>query len=203
MIRRLLLLDHPQETRFFLFLGGFGVVLAVVYWVLTRELAGSTLLLGFGVGTGLLGLVLLRSRPRPVAVGARRQAREQGTGTERLPDGDDVDLAGGEPGGVDTPFDDPTGRLPDETLAPLALGLGVALAITAVVFGPWLLVAGLLPLVWGGWTWLAGARDELDATVEDEAAIGVASAPAGPSPRRDAADSGASTTTVRPAHREP
>jgi hypothetical protein len=37
--------------------------------------------------------------------------------------------------------------------------------MTAIVFGPWLLVAGIVPLGWGAWTWLRGARDELDATI--------------------------------------
>jgi hypothetical protein len=40
--------------------------------------------------------------------------------------------------------------------------------MTAVVFGSWLLVAGLVPLAWGAWTWLTGARDELAATIADE-----------------------------------
>jgi hypothetical protein len=74
------------------------------------------------------------------------------------------------PGGPATPFRDESGRLPGETLAPMALGLGIALALTALVFGPWLLVAGVVPFAWGAWTWLAGARDELDATVADEQA---------------------------------
>jgi Cytochrome c oxidase subunit IV len=67
-----------------------------------------------------------------------------------------------------SPFRDDPGRLPGETLAPLALALGVALALTAVVFGVWLLVAGLVPIAWGAWTWLRGARDELNATVAGE-----------------------------------
>ena len=50
-------------------------------------------------------------------------------------------------------------------MAPLALALGVALSLTAVVFGPWLVIAGIVPLGWGAWTWLRGARHELDATV--------------------------------------
>ncbi len=44
----------------------------------------------------------------------------------------------------------------------------MALALTAVVFGVWLLVAGLVPMAWGAWTWLRGARDELAATVAGE-----------------------------------
>ena len=168
-MRRLLLLDQPQETRFFLFLGGFGLVLAAIYWFLTYEVAGTVLLAGFGLGTGLLGMGLLRARPRRVASAATRGDRasrdDRGTSaTAPATRGEAADLPGGGAAGVDTPFETPLGRLPGETLAPLALGLGIALAITAVVFGPWLLVAGLLPMAWGAWTWLAAARDELAAT---------------------------------------
>ena len=168
-MRRLLLLDQPQETRFFLFLGGFGIILAAIYWFLTYEVAGTVLLAGFGLGTGLLGIGLLRSRPRQVAAAAaggdRESAADRATSaTAQATRGEAADLPGGGAAGVDTPFETPLGRLPGETLAPLALGLGIALAITAVVFGPWLLVAGLLPMAWGAWTWLVAARDELAAT---------------------------------------
>jgi hypothetical protein len=169
VIRRLLLLDQPQETRFFLFLGVFGIVLAAIYWFLTYEVAGTVLLGGFGLGTGLLGIGLLRARPRRVAIAMAREddgdpAEAATSATAQAAGGDAADLPGGGAGGVDTPFETPLGRLPGETLAPLALGLGIALSITAVVFGPWLLVAGLLPAAWGAWTWLVAARDELAAT---------------------------------------
>ena len=49
-------------------------------------------------------------------------------------------------------------------------GLGVALSLTAVVFRPWLVIAGIVPLGWGAWTWLRGARDELDATAASASA---------------------------------
>lgn len=142
MIRRLLLAGRPAETRFFLFVGAFGLVLAAAYWILTSELAGTVLLVGFGLGGGLLGVRLLAGR------------REAG---RRLP-----------ADGGTNPFGDERGRLPGETLAPLALGLGLSLALTAVVFGPWLVIAGSVPLAWGAWTWLTGARDELDATEQAE-----------------------------------
>jgi hypothetical protein len=135
VIRRLLLAGRPAETRFFLFLGGFGLALAAVYWFLTYELAGTVLLIGFGLGALVLGVALLAER-----------------------------RGGVDPDPGPTPFGDERGRLPQETLAPLALGLGVSLALTAVVFGPWLVVAGIVPLAWGAWSWLRGARDELDAT---------------------------------------
>ncbi|HEU0242737.1 MAG TPA: hypothetical protein VFQ75_02455 [Candidatus Limnocylindrales bacterium] len=161
MIRRLLLLDHPQETRFFVFIGGFGLVLAGIYWFLTYEVAGTILLAGFGAGAGLIGLALVRSRPPAVAAGVARRAAHD-------TDPDALDASADGTGGVATPFEDPSGRVPGESLAPLSLGLGIALSLTAIVFGPWLLVAGILPLAWGAWTWATGARAELDATVSSE-----------------------------------
>ena len=160
-MRRLLDATAPAEARFFLFVGAFGIVLAAIYWFVSYEFAGTVLLGGFGLGAGLLGLRLRIERPsaRPRPAGA---AGTPDRGEPRVPD---VDT----PGGPETPFTDESGRLPGETLAPLSLGLGVALALTAVVFGPWLLVAGIVPFAWGAWTWLSGASDELAATVSDEA----------------------------------
>ena len=138
MIRRAIRATGPAETRFFLFVGAFGFVLALIYWLVSYELAGTILLAGFGLGAFVVG-VRLRVERRPPGVAE-----------------------------TDIPFADERGRLPDETLAPLALGLGIALALTAVVFGPWLLVAGIVPFAWGAWTWLLGARDELAATIADD-----------------------------------
>ena len=50
------------------------------------------------------------------------------------------------------------------TLAPLAVGLGVAIAVTGAIFGPAPVVVGVLPLAWGAWTWLRGASAEFAAT---------------------------------------
>jgi hypothetical protein len=155
-MQRLLRATGPAEARFFLFVGGFGLLLAAIYWFVSYELAGTVLLGGFGLGAALLGVRLRIERP------------------DRTPGrtGDATEAAASEgPGGPGTPFSDESGRLPGDTLAPLALGLGIALAITAVVFGPWLLVAGIVPAAWGAWTWLAGARDELSATVADERVV--------------------------------
>jgi hypothetical protein len=178
VIRRLLLLDRPQETRFFMFAGGFGLVLAAIYWFLTYELAGTILLAGFGLGAGLVGFALLRAGPRAPASAARKPVVDGEPGADREPGALDVTVQ--EVAAGDTPFEDSSGRLPGESLAPMALGLGIALALTAIVFGPWLLIAGLLPGAWGAWAWLSGARAELDATVatrEDGDPPGAPSAP--------------------------
>ena len=111
------------------------------------QLGAWGLLGGFGLGALLLGVRLL----------AEKRGSDADPGPAGDPDGD-------------VPFGDERGRLPQETLAPLALGLGVALSLTAVVFGPWLVIAGIVPLGWGAWTWLRGARDELDATAAADGA---------------------------------
>lgn len=147
-LRRVLLLDHPQETRFFAVIGALGVVLGIAYWFVSYEVAGTVLLTSFGLASGLAAARL---------VVTRRNA--------------------GEPAGADRPFLDESGRLPAPTLAPLALGLGISLALTAVVFGPWLVVAAAIPLAWGGWAWFAGARDEFDAVEGEEAVVDVVAQP--------------------------
>ena len=153
--RTLTAADQPQEARFFLFLGAFGIVVAIIYWFVSYETAGTVLLLGFGFATGIFG-VRLASTPAARAV----RDRARGRGDAAIPS---VDATGGGTGDIDRPFLDESGRLPDETVAPFAVGLGLAIASTGFVFGPAPVVVGVLPLAWGAWTWLARARSELDA----------------------------------------
>jgi membrane associated rhomboid family serine protease len=133
LLRRLVF-DDPAETRFFLFLAAFALVIGAIYWFVSYEPAGSALLLAFGAATGVMAVVL------------HRRGRH----------------------GDDRPFLDETGRLPSETPAPLAVGAGLALMALAFIFGPALLLVGLLPFGWGAWTWLGRARAELDATARED-----------------------------------
>ena len=155
-VRRLTGLDEPQETRVFLLMSAFGIVVGIVYWFLAYEVAGTILLLAFGVATGLIGARLVAD---PTAARVRRLARDRGGATS--------DASGGGTGQIDRPFADESGRLPAETIAPFVLGLGVATAATAVVFGPAPLIVSVLPVAWGAWSWLTSARAELDA-IRDE-----------------------------------
>jgi hypothetical protein len=157
--RRLLGLDQPQETRLFLLLGAFGVLIGIGYWFVSHEAAGTALLLGFGLANGVVGSLLATD---PAATRVRAAVRLRAEGRSPEPPADD--RAGGGTGGLDRPFLDESGRLPSATLAPFAVGLGVATAATAIVFGAAPLVAGVVPLAWGTWTWLRGARDEWEAT---------------------------------------
>jgi len=144
--RRVLRLRQPHETRFFVLLGAFGLLLGAGYWFLSYEAAGTALLLGFGLANGIVGGFL-----------AADSAARAGTDDD------------------DRPFLDESGRFPAASLAPFAVGLGVATASTAVVFGAAPLVAGALPLAWGTWTWLRGAGAEwmaTEATPEERQADG-------------------------------
>ena len=60
LLRRLVF-DDPAETRFFLFLSAFALVIGAIYWFVSYEPAGSVLLLAFGAATGVMGVVLHRT----------------------------------------------------------------------------------------------------------------------------------------------
>jgi hypothetical protein len=170
-------LAQPAEALFFLFIGAFALVIGIIYWLASSEPAGTVLMLLFGVATGGLGLRLaLDPRGRLAhrrAVEAERGASDEvsprGLG-ERLDPGGRGESAEGT-GGIDRPFLDESGRLPAETFAPFAVGLGVALASTGLVFGIAPVAVGILPFAWGAWTWLSGARAELDATEAPAAVV--------------------------------
>ena len=170
-LRRLLALDDPQEVRFFLFLAAFAIGIGAIYWFVAYEVAGTLLLLGFGLATGLLGV---RLHADPGAATVRRLA---GRGpAEPIPA---IDTAAPGRAGVERPFLDETGRFPGGTLAPLAVGGGLSLIAVGAVFGIAPVAVGLLPLAWGAWAWLAGANAELDAEVAEAsmAVTGEAAAP--------------------------
>lgn len=161
VLRRLTAADEPQETRVFLLIAGFGIFIGIVYWFLSYEVAGTILLLAFGVATGLIALRLFVD-PSSAEVRSASRARP------REPHAEEEDEPGGGTGGIDRPFLDETGRFPAESLAPFAVGLGAASAATGLIFGPAPVLVGILPFAWGAWTWLRGASDELDAVALDE-----------------------------------
>jgi hypothetical protein len=178
--RTLTAADQPQEVRFFLLLSAFGIVVGIIYWFVSYESAGTVLLLAFGAATGLIGV-------RLVSDPASRRVRDR----VRVRDADPIpeeEGTGGGTGGVDRPFLDETGRFPDETIAPFAIGLGISVAATGLIFGPAPVAVGVLPFAWGAWAWLSGARAELDAQeLDDAAAAAEPVSPTQPSVRRKSA----------------
>jgi hypothetical protein len=143
-VSRLPFADQPQETRFFLLIAGWAGALGVIYWFVSSEVAGTVLLAGLALATGALSVWLMRSQRR-----RRRRVEAE------APEADD------------RPFLDEEGRLPAPTLAPFAVGLGVALAALGPVFGLAPVAVGAVSLLWGAGTWFGAARDEFDAQKRD------------------------------------
>ena len=122
----------PEEVVFFARSAAYALVVAVIYWILTHEVAGTILLGGFGVAsTVLVGLLLWKRRRRPAPATA--------------PDG---------------PFGDESGAVPAPTLAPLQFGFGLAVLLLTVPFGPAMALASIVPLVAGGIGWLREVEAE-------------------------------------------
>ena len=138
---RLPFADQPQETRFFLIIGGWAGALGIIYWFVSYEVAGTTLLAGLALASGVISVWLIRARRQ-----ALRRSAESGPS----------DIA------ADRPFLDESGRLPDPTLAPFAVGLGIALVVLGPVFGVAPVAVGAVSFLWGASQWLRAARDELD-----------------------------------------
>lgn len=143
----------PEEVRFFGRSAVFAVIIGVIYWFVSYEAAGTVLLLGFG----LAGLVATMILARDARNAARRDAAAGGPVFSagrpwtwiRLSAPDQV-----------SPFPSEEGRAPGPSVAPLTVGAGFALIMLGLVFGPWLAVLGIIPLVFGGRLWLTEAMAE-------------------------------------------
>lgn len=140
-MRRLLALigvRSPTEARVFQGVALLALIVAVTYWFVSYEAAGTLLLTGFALASGIIGLLLANAGSdwRAAAGGARDPER---------------------------PLLDERGRIPSPTLAPFAVGVGAAVALLSLVFGPAPLLVGVLPFAWGAADWLRRASAELDA----------------------------------------
>jgi hypothetical protein len=141
----------PEEIRIFIRSAGFGLVIATVYWFVSYEVAGTLLLLGFGIaGTFLAGTLVLELRSRGHRFD-RRPWRWIGLDTAE-----------------ENPLASEIERLPPPSVAPLLFGLGLAVAALAVVYGPGLVVAGLPLIMSGGVSWLRAISAEARAIAREE-----------------------------------
>ena len=156
--------DQPQETRFFLLIAGWAGALGVIYWFVSYEVAGTVLLAGLALATGTLSVWLMRSQR------FRRRRAEAGAPEAGAPEAGAPEAGAAEAGApeaVDRPFLDEEGRLPAPTLAPFAVGLGVALAALGPVFGFAPVAVGAVSFLWGAGTWFAASREEFNAQKRD------------------------------------
>ena len=128
----------------------FGFVAGIIYWFLSYEALGTVALLLLGAGPGFAGLILVQEQRQrgggrePRAVAMRRLAG--------IPPQDP-------PGPRDLGAED-LGVLPLPTIWPLAAALGMAILLTGLIYGLWLVILGLGLLGYAAWGWLAAVNRE-------------------------------------------
>jgi hypothetical protein len=132
-----------QEALLFSRLSIFGIVVGIVYWFVSYEAAGTAMLIGFGVASGVIAIAIWASPTRGAAV-ARREAA----------------------GDVVT---EPTERIPAPAFAPVLVAAGIAIAMLGLALGLLILPVGVVVAVIGGRYWLEAAIREADASDEKHA----------------------------------
>ena len=140
-----------DEAAMMLRVSGFGFAAGIIYWFLSDfEALGTIALLLLGAGPGFVGLVLLlEQRARGGTGESRADSMRRLAG---LPPQDP-------PGPRDLAAED-LGVLPLPTVWPLAASLGVAILLTGLIYGLWLVILGLGLLVYAAWGWLAAVNRE-------------------------------------------
>jgi hypothetical protein len=139
-----------DEAAMMLRVSAFGFVAGVVYWFLSYEWLGTVALLLLGVGPGFVGLILVQEqRQRGGAAESRATTLRRFAG---FPPRDP-------PGPNDLEAED-LGVLPLPTIWPFAAGLGVAVLLTGLIYGLWLMVLGGGVVAYAIWGWLAAVNRE-------------------------------------------
>jgi len=139
-----------DEAGMLLRVSVFGFAAGVVYWFLSYEPLGTVALLLLGAGPGFAGLVLLQEQRARGGTGeSRADAMRRLAG---IPPQDP-------PGPKDLAAED-LGVLPLPTIWPLAASLVVAMLLTGLIYGLWLVILGLGLLAYAAWGWLAVVNRE-------------------------------------------
>jgi Cytochrome c oxidase subunit IV len=141
-----------EELRFFLRTAAYTVVIAVVYWFLSYETAGTVMLIFVSFSTGVVVSIFF------FAVRATRGQLDPHAGGPLHRAGMSVARVVG--------FAEPTREANEEPLAaglepiptgsiwPLVAGIGATLLGLGLVYGPWLLLPGIAVAVLTVWGWL-------------------------------------------------
>jgi cytochrome c oxidase subunit IV len=111
-------------VRIFAGTGAFGFVVGGIYWFVSSEAAGTTLLLTMGIAPLVLAVYVQRQRSR---------LRGTEPSPEDRPDATPQDAAG-----------EVVGSFPTESVWPISLAGASVLVLGGLVYGPALLVLGLL-----------------------------------------------------------
>jgi hypothetical protein len=144
---------YTDEGFSLLRIAAFGLAAAVVYGLWTREWLGTMGLLTLSLGPGFAGLLMyFESRRRGAPKDSWRDAFMRFAGlppvdpklTEQL-EADDLAV------------------IPTPSIWPFMISLGIAILLTGLIFGAWLLVLGGAVVAWGLWGWIAAANRETTA----------------------------------------
>jgi hypothetical protein len=128
----------------------FGFVSGIVYWFVSYEPLGTVALLLLGAGPGFAGLVLVQAHRRQGGA-----AESRGDTLRRL-----AGIPPPDPPGPKDKRDDDLGVLPLPTIWPFATSLGLAIMLSGLIYGLWLLVLGGGIAAYGTWGWLAAINRE-------------------------------------------
>jgi hypothetical protein len=122
-----------EEARVFLRTALYALGVALVYWFVSYEVAGTVMLAVLGIAAASLTMMLPTGRSRPA---------QMARGLVTLGDDDDPALEIEE-----TP-------LPVLSLQPLFVAMGAVTVALGLVFGAWLWLPGILIVLGSGWRWL-------------------------------------------------
>jgi Cytochrome c oxidase subunit IV len=136
-----------DEAAVLLRIGIFGFVVAVVYWFISYEPLGTLGFLVLGAGPAFAGAYLVRHQPWQLE--SRWAAFRRLAGIPDLDPDVRAELAA-----------EDLGVLPQLTVWPFFLGLGVTTAITGLVFGFWPLIVGVGMAATGAVGWQSAVNRE-------------------------------------------
>lgn len=112
------------SVRFLTFAGVFGLVMAVIYWFLSYEPAGTICLLLMGIAPIVMGSYIHFHRPEgPIPEDEKEVDPEEAEGLE-------------------------VGNFSGGSIWPLVLGIGCVIGLEGFIYGKWLVVFGLLLFGW-------------------------------------------------------
>jgi hypothetical protein len=149
-------------------IAAFGLPAAVAYGWLTREWLGTWGMLALALGPGYAGLLMYTEvvrrheyEPEPL-----RDAFVRFAGLPR-PDPK-----------VDEPLEaEDLAVIPSPSIWPFMLSLGLAVLLTGLIFGAWLVVLGGIVTAWALWGWITAVNRETTAAERARAAGAAGSAP--------------------------
>jgi hypothetical protein len=159
-----------DEASSLLRIAAFGFVAAIAYGFLTQEYLGTWGLLALSLGPGYAGLLIYHeSRRRAPETESLIHAFRRFAG---LPEPDpkrDENLAA-----------DDLAVIPRPSIWPFMCSVGLAVLLTGLIFGAWLVLLGGAVVAWGLWGWISAVNRE---TAAAERARTLAAGPATPSGR--------------------